>query len=138
MNYWIGVIGSPSTYNRFITEGDFWFCLPQECAEGDNVAMYASQRMATNNAGIFGVYEIANKDECKNEQCHAYGARSGNGEKPIYVNMKLTKRLEIPITFKRLKNIPQLANSNFIRRNMQATYFKISKAEFRAIQSLNP
>ena len=138
MNYWIGVIGSPNTYDRFIVAGDFWFCFPQECTEGDYVAMYASQRMAKEDAGIFGIYEIASKDEAKNGQCRTYGAHSGSGEKPIYVDMRLLKKFESPVTFKKLKNTPGIAHSNFIRRNMQATYFKISKAEFAAIQSLNP
>ena len=138
MNYWIGVIGSFSTYNRFTAKDDFWFCLPRACVEGDQVAMYASQRMAKDDAGIFGVYEIAAKNDCKDGQCRTYGANSGNCDKPIYVDMRLLKKIEVPITFKTLKNTPRIACSNFIKRSMQATYFKISEAEFAAIQSLSP
>jgi predicted RNA-binding protein with PUA-like domain len=134
MNYWIGVIGSKMSYERFHAV-PHWFCLPQSCEAGDKVIMYASKKAAGVNSGIFAIFEIAKKDECNDGKCRNYGLMSGTGERPVYVDLTELVRLNKNISFQSLKVNPALKNSSFIRRNFQATYFKILASEFGAINS---
>jgi predicted RNA-binding protein with PUA-like domain len=134
MNYWIGVIGSKMSYDRFHT-ASHWFCLPQSCEAGDKVIMYASKKAAGVHNGIFAIFEITNKDECKDGKCRNYGLMSGNGERPVYVDLRELVRLTKNISFQSLKMNPALKNSSFIRRNFQATYFNIVAHEYEAIRS---
>lgn len=134
MSYWIGVIGSKMSYERFQTI-PHWFCLPQSCDVGDKVIMYASKKAAGVKSGVFAIFEIANKDECKDNQCRNYGLMSGTGERPIYVGLSELIRPSKNLSFQFLKSNPVLKNSPFIRRNFQATYFKISASEYEAINA---
>ena len=137
MNYWIGIIGSKSTLDRFKDEGNYWFCLPKSCEIDDFVVMYVSQKISTLNCGVIGTFKISSKNECKDNECRSYGLMSGTGERPIYVELTLDQWFNLPIPFKSLKASPKLINAQFIRRNMQATYFKISKTEFNEIKVIS-
>jgi predicted RNA-binding protein with PUA-like domain len=135
MNYWIGVIGSKLSYERLQAK-PYWFCLPQSSVVGDKILMYAAKSAAGVNGGIFAIFEIINKDESKDGQCRNYGIMSGTGERPVYVDLALIILLSKNLPFQLLKATPALRNSTFIKRQFQATYFKISAAEFSAIKSL--
>jgi hypothetical protein len=60
---------------------------------------------------------------------------SGTGERPVYVDLTELVRLTKNLSFQSLKINPALKNSSFIRRNFQATYFKIVAHEYEAINS---
>lgn len=136
MNYWIGVVGSKISYERFQAP-PYWFCLPQSCEVGDKVAMYSSRQASGVKSGVFGFFNIATKDEAQNEHCKNYGIFSGSGERPIYVTLNLTDYLSQSISYQHLKSNPSIKHSQFVKRNFQATYFKISANEYATIESLS-
>lgn len=136
MNYWIGVIGSKLTSERFYNQTDSWFCMPKSCESGDHVLMYASKKAAGVKSGVFAVYQIANKDESKDGECRRYGIFSGSGERPIYVDLKLLEKFQQAISFQSIKTHAYLSGFSYVRRNFQATYFKISEKEYKAFISL--
>lgn len=136
MKYWIGVVGSALTKERFFTEDDTWFCMPKSCESGDFVAMYASKKVAGVRSGMFGIYQVQNKDACKDVNCRTYGIFSGNGERPVYVFFKLVKKFEKSISFDEMKKNRVLSNTPYVRRNMQATYFSITEREYHTIEAL--
>ena len=130
MSYWIGVIGSKTTMERFLKENDSWFCMPKSCEIEDRVLMYASNKAAGVKSGIFGVYKVTTKDETKDGDCRRYGIFSGSGERTIYIGLDLIKKFATPFTFQMIKSNKFLASFPYVRRNFQATYFKISEKEF--------
>lgn len=132
MNYWIGVIGSKLTAERFLGDLDTWFCMPKSCDVGDYVLMYASIKAAGVKAGMFSVYQVFNKDESKDADCRRYGIFSGTGERPIYVDLKLVNRFPQPLSFQKIKTHRFLGSFPYVRRNFQATYFPISEKEYKA------
>ena len=137
MKYWIGVVGSPNTYERFITQEDGWFCMPKSCEVGDYVLMYASIKVAgTKKSGVFGFYQVSNKDESKDGDCRVYGIFSGTGERPVYVALKLIEKLKLTIPFATIQNSPRLSNTTFVRRKFQATYFQITESEHKSFIAL--
>lgn len=136
MNYWIGVIGSKITRDRFLAENDSWFCMPKSCEIEDLVLMYASNKAAGVKSGIFGVYKVRSKDETKDESCRRYGIFSGSGERPIYIDLELIQKFSKPIAFQKIKTDKFLSNFPYVRRNFQATYFKISEKEFKKFLTL--
>lgn len=137
MKYWLGVIGSIKTYERFMLESDSWFCMPKSCEVGDCMVMYASIKVAKKKAGVFGFYEVLKKDETKDGDCRTYGIFSGTGERPIYVELKLIDKLETSIPFHTIQSSPRLADTPFVRRNFQATYFSLTDAQYKAFLSLS-
>jgi predicted RNA-binding protein with PUA-like domain len=136
MNYWIGIVGSKITMERFLKEDSNWFCMPKSCDIGDQVLMYASKKAAGAKSGVFGAYEIRTKDEAKDGECRRYGIFSGSGERPIYIDLKLIKKFTSPLTFQSIKSNKFLANFPYVRRNFQATYFKISEKEYETFLKL--
>jgi len=136
MKYWIGVIGSKDTVERFFSWTDSWFCLPSSCEIGDFVMMYASKKAAGIRSGIFAAYEIKNKDESKDGGCYRYGIFSGTGERPAYVKLKIIEKFTNSISFKSIKLNSYLSQFVYVRRNFQATYFEISEKEYRALNRL--
>lgn len=138
MKYWLGVVGSPNTYERFMTQGDGWFCMPKSCEVGDYVAMYASLKVGrAKGGGVFAFYEVSSKDEAKDGNCRTYGIFSGTGERPVYVALKLIKKLEKPLSFSQIQNSRLLSNTTFVRRKFQATYFSLTEKEYGAFLSLS-
>lgn len=138
MKFWLGIVGSPKTYERFMSTNDGWFCMPKSCEVGDCVAMYASLRVGgSKGGGIFGFYEVSSKDESKDGDCRTYGIFSGTGERPVYVALKLVQKLEKSITFAEIQNSRRLSNTTFVRRKFQATYFSITEGEYKAIVALS-
>ncbi len=136
MNYWIGVIGSKQTSQRFANGVDLWFCMPKSCEIGDKVLMYVSKKAAGVKSGMFGVHQIVDKDESKDGVCRSYGIFSGSGERPIYVNLKERAKFPTPISFQTIKTHSFLSAFTYSRRSFQATYFKISEKEFNAFMIL--
>jgi predicted RNA-binding protein with PUA-like domain len=136
MKYWIGVIGSQVTAERFSGTSDTWFCMPKSCEIGDLVLMYASQKAAGVRSGIFSVYQICNKDEAKDAECRRYGIFSGTGERPVYVDLKLFNKFPKPLAFQKIKADRFLSSFSYVRRNFQATYFQISEKEYKAFITL--
>jgi hypothetical protein len=136
MNYWIGVIGSKITMERFQTENDSWFCMPKSCEVEDRVLMYASTKAAGVKSGVFGVYKVHAKDEGKDGDCRRYGIFSGSGERPVYIGLQLIQRFTKSLSFQKIKNDRFLSSFSYVRRNFQATYFKISEREFNAFLKL--
>lgn len=135
MSYWIGVIGSKVSYTRFTSEEN-WFCMPSKCEVGDSVLMYASKSAAGVKSGIFGQFTIDSRDPCKDDLCKNYGAHSGTGERPSYFLLKPEKLYATPISFQALKKNQEVGRATFVNRNMQATYFPLSKRQFDAIVGL--
>ena len=136
MNYWIGVIGSKITMERFSSENDSWFCMPKSCEVEDRVLMYASIKAAGVKNGVFGVYKVQAKDETKDGDCRRYGIFSGSGERPVYIDLALIKKFSKPLAFQKIKADRFLSSFPYVRRNFQATYFKISEKEFDVILNL--
>lgn len=136
MNYWLAIIGSKTSYERFINEHNFWFCLPQNCSIGDKVITYCSKKAAGTKSGVFGFFEIELKDNERDCECRQYGLMSGNGERLIFVDLKKIKQLKDPIPFHRIKSSKVLSHSTYVRRNMQATYFVITAKEYKIFDSL--
>jgi predicted RNA-binding protein with PUA-like domain len=136
MNYWIGVIGSSFSFKRFLNN-DFWFCMPPAASVGDIVVMYVSRKGSEVKAGVFAFYKIKLKDETKHDKCRQYGSLSGAGEKLTYVEFDLIKNLDKSITFQDIKNEPRFINTLYVRRQMQATYFKISNSEYETFVNLS-
>ena len=136
MSYWIGVIGSKHTSQRFANGIDLWFCMPKSCEIGDKVLLYVSKKAAGVKSGMFGVHQIVDKDESKDGVCRSYGIFSGSGERPIYVNLKELAKFPTPISFQTIKTHSFLSAFTYVRRNFQATYFKISEKEFNAFMNL--
>lgn len=135
MNYWIGVIGSSISLKRFLNN-EFWFCMPPTANVGDILAMYASKKAAESKAGVFAFYKIKLKDETKVDQCRQYGSHSGVGERLSYVELELIANLDKSITFQDIKKEPRFINTLYVRRQMQATYFKISSSEYETFVNL--
>ncbi len=135
MNYWIGVIGSNISFKRFLNN-EFWFCMPPSANVGDMVVMYVSRKGSEPKAGVFGFYKIKLKDESKVAQCSQYGSLSGAGEKLTYVEFELIENLDKSITFQDIKKEPRFINALYVRRQMQATYFKISNSEYETFVNL--
>lgn len=135
MNYWIGVIGSSISFKRFLNK-EYWFCMPPSANIGDIVAMYVSRKASESKAGIFAFYKIKLKDESRVDQCRQYGSLSGSGEKLSYVEFELITNLKKSITFQDIKKEPRFINSLYVRRQMQATYFKISNSEYETFINL--
>ena len=50
--------------------------------------------------------------------------------------LKKIKLLDTSIPFHTIKSVKLLANTTYIRRNMQATYFKLLKKEYQAMCQL--
>lgn len=136
MSYWIGVIGSKLTSERFFNGTDSWFCMPKSCEIGDYVLMYASKKAAGVKSGMFAVYQISGKDESKDGDCRRYGIFSGSGERPIYVDLKLLEKFQYPISFQIIKSHNYLSGFSYVRRNFQATYFKVSEKEHKTFIAL--
>ena len=136
MNYWIGIIGSKLTHQRFLDESDSWFCMPSTSEIGDYVLMYASKKSAGVKGGVFAVYQIFNKDESKDGDCRRFGIFSGSGDRPIYVDLKLLDKFQKTISFQAIKAHNYLSTFSYVRRNFQATYFKISEKEYKAFIAL--
>jgi predicted RNA-binding protein with PUA-like domain len=136
MNHWIGVIGSKIASERFFNGTDSWFCMPKSCEIGDYVLMYASKKAAGVKGGMIAVYQVVNKDESKDGDCRRYGIFSGSGERPIYVDLKLLDKFQITISFQTIKAHNYLSGFSYVRRNFQATYFKISEKEYKAFIAL--
>ena len=130
-NYWIGVIGTASTFSRF-ADGNNWFCMPEEVKLGDQVLMYVSGKLAKKNSGIFVQLEVLEIDETKNGYCKSYGL----GQKLSYVSLKHKKFFSRPISFQDMKTNPMLANQQFMRRKMQGTCFKITEFDCKNILAL--
>lgn len=138
MKYWIGIVGSQKTLERFNEATDTWFCMPKSCEPGDKIAMYATKKVAKVN-GIFALYDVSEKNSEKDCDCRNYGIFSGTGERPGYVGLKLISKLEKIITFDMLKGDKIFSRTHLVRRNAQATYFHLTEVEFARllkIQSL--
>ncbi len=135
MNYWIGVIGSSMSFKRFLNN-ELWFCMPPSADEGDIVVMYVSRKGSEPKAGVFAFYKIKLKDESKVDQCRQYGSLSGAGERLSYVEFELIANLDKSISFQDMKKEPRFFNTLYIRRQMQATYFKISNSEYETFVNL--
>ena len=137
MKYWIGIVGSPNTYERFMNQDDGWFCMPKSCEVGDLVVMYASLKVAkAKKGGVFGFYEVSNKDESKDNDCRVYGIFSGTGERPVYVALKLIEKLKTTISFPTIQASERLADTPFVRRKFQATYFPITESQHKSFVAL--
>lgn len=135
MNYWIGVIGSSMSFKRFLNN-EFWFCMPPAANVGDIVVMYVSRKGSEPKAGVFAFYKIKLKDESKVDQCRQYGSLSGAGERLSYVEFELIANLDKSISFQDIKKEPRFINTLYVRRQMQATYFKISNSEYETFVHL--
>ena len=53
MKYWIGVIGTNLTYERFGNEDSNWFCLPRTSEVGDTLVLYATKNMESHRELLF-------------------------------------------------------------------------------------
>lgn len=133
MRFWIGVVGTRLSYERFMTTREHWFCMPRSCSRGDKVLMYASKSAAGVMGGIFGLFEIKDIDDSKYSSCKNYGIFSGTGERPVYVELQELRKFKCPISFAKIKANFLLASSSFVRRKFQATYFNIEPEQFDTI-----
>lgn len=136
MNYWLGIVGSKLTYERFFRDTDYWFCMPKTCEIGDQIVMYSSKKAAGAKSGIFGYFWVVDKDRQKDRLCSQYGSLSGTGEKLIHVELQKIKLLDTSVPFHKIKAVGLLSDTTYIRRNMQATYFKLLKKEYQAMCQL--
>jgi len=136
MNHWLGIVGSKHTYERLFEGSEYWFCMPKSCEIGDQIVMYSSKKAAGINSGIFGYFWVIEKDAQKNAQCSQYGHLSGTGEKLVHVELKKIKILTASVPFKKIKSVDLLADTTYVRRNMQATYFSLTKKEYQAMWQL--
>lgn len=137
MKYWIGVIGTKISRERFGGDEEAWFCMPKSAEVGDLMVMYASKKAVGKKHGLFAVYEVVGKDSSKDRVCSSYGIFSGTGERPVYTLLKCVKAFSKPISYTDMMSHPLLQNASFVRRNFQATYFPISEREFNAITRLS-
>jgi hypothetical protein len=137
MNYWLGIVGSKLTYGRLINGPEYWFCMPKACEIGDQIIMYSSRKAAGINSGIFGFYEVIEKDEQKNSLCSQYGYLSGTGEKLVYIYLKKIKVVNTLVTFGMIKSNSTLVDTAYVRRQMQATYFQLHKREFQVMWKMS-
>lgn len=111
--------------------------MPKSCEVGDYVVMYASLKVAgTKKGGVFGFYEVSEKDETRDGDCRVYGIFSGTGERPVYIGLKLMEKLNTPISFPIIQASQRLADTTFVRRKFQATYFPITEAQHKSFTAL--
>ena len=136
MNHWLGIVGSKLTYERFMRDSDHWFCMPKACEIGDLIVMYSSKKAAGSKSGIFGYFWVVDKDGQKDAFCSQYGYLSGTGEKLVHIELQKIKLLSTPVPFHKIKSVGILADTTYVRRNMQATYFKLQKKEYQAMFQL--
>lgn len=132
MKYWIGVVGTKQTLERFNNGESDWFCLPRSASLGDVIIMYATKKLARQNHGFFGVYKIVRLDPTSNQLCNKYGINQGT---LIHVDLLVINSFKNKITLPDLKSHPIHQNMSFVRRNAQGTSFSISEAEYAFILS---
>ncbi len=135
MKYWIGVVGSKGSYST-LEEGPPWFCLPVAAIPGDMVLLYATKLARGVKSGIFAAYEVEKKDPERDRYCRKYGRFHHSSQRLSFTELKLIFKFANPIDFQELKSSVELANSVFVRRNMQATFFEISAREYETIRRL--
>jgi predicted RNA-binding protein with PUA-like domain len=134
MKYWIGVIGTNLTYERFGNEEENWFCLPRTAEVGDTLVLYATKKIAKNDNGLFAAYTITNKDPEKDSLCKKYGVSQGM---LAHVDMKKIKEFKNRVTLDILRKDDLFSSSQFVRRNAQATYFNITAEQYKKLNSLS-
>lgn len=134
MQYWIGVIGTSLTYDRFGNEEANWFCLPRTSEVGDKLILYATKKISKSNNGLFASYKIVNKDSSKDAMCKKYGITQGT---LVHVDMKKESEFKRRVTLEILRGDEFFAVSQFVRRNAQATYFNITEDQYKRILTLS-
>jgi predicted RNA-binding protein with PUA-like domain len=134
MSYWIGVIGTNQTYERFGNEDENWFCLPRTAQVGDSLVLYATKKIAKAKNGLFASYKIVQLDPTKNAVCNKYGTSQGT---LVHVDMLKDKTFKNRVTLDILRNDDVFKTTQFVRRNAQATYFSISEEQFKQIIALS-
>lgn len=137
MKYWIGVISSKVALDRFLKQEQPWFCLPSSADLNDLIMIYASSKASHDRSGIIGTFSVSSLDDSKNDLCSCYVGSFGSGPKLIYVGVLSVKFFENPISLKKMKKHLSLSRSNFVKKNMQATYFEISAECYQIIDSLS-
>ncbi len=137
MKYWIGVVSSKLTLERFLRDEESWFCLPSTASVNDLIMIYASSKASHARSGIIGTFSISSLDNSKDALCSCYVGSFGSGPKLNFVSVVSSKFFENPIPLKSMKKILSLSRSNFVRQNMQGTYFEISAEHYQAINSLS-
>lgn len=132
--YWVGVIGRRDTYNSIKSEEQDWFCLPRSCKVGDSLFMYLTKKIGKANSGIFCEYVISALKPEKNSNCNRYGKSPGS---LIYVEMIKKQDFNVRVKIDDLRKIPEFAESQFVRRNAQATYFEFTREQVNRIKKLS-
>lgn len=134
MKYWIGVIGTSATYERFGNEEANWFCLPRTSEVGDKLMLYATKKVDKANNGLFASYKIIAKDSSNDSLCKKYGISQGT---LVYVDMKKEHLFKSRVGLDTLRKEELFIASQFVRRNAQATYFNITEAQYKKVISLS-
>ena len=135
MNYWIGIVSSPSSHKRLSEHTETYFCMPAECQMGDIVTLYVTRR-ASKNPGLFGIFSIDKLDSSKDTECRTYETITRRSDCSSYVEISLLYAPKEPIGIELLKSNPILGSSTFVKKNMLGTYFRVSKSEYGVILNL--
>jgi len=134
MKYWIGVIGTNATYERFGNEEANWFCLPRTSEVGDKLLLYATKKVDKANNGLFASYKIIAKDASNDSLCKKYGISQGT---LVHVDMKKEHIFNSRVGLDILRKEELFIASQFVRRNAQATYFNITAEQYKKVISLS-
>jgi|GEM_PF-2364523 len=135
MNYWIGIVSSPSAHKRLSEHTETYFCMPAECQTGDIVTLYVTRR-AYKNPGLFGIFSIDKLNPSKDTECKTYETITRKSDCSSYIEISLLNAPKEPIGIELLKTNPILGASTFVKKNMLGTHFRASKSEYGAILNL--
>jgi len=123
INSWIGVVGSKISFERINSERNTWWCMPSETKKNDILFMYCSSKISRLTQGIFALYEITSISNENSEDCNKYGSFLEN--KLFKVEIKLIKKFHNPLKISEMKKDFLISRSQFIKKNLQVTCFKI-------------
>lgn len=132
---WLGVVGSRESLDRFLHDGEHWWCLPPAVQVGAFVAMYCTGQVSKSYQGIFALFRLQAFDTERNSDCKRYGSSSGYGS-TSFALLTLEKRLAPPLASKLLRSDPILSTAQCVRRSFQGTFFALEAREVRRLMRL--
>lgn len=134
MKFWLGVVSSLISYERLSKGEQLWFCLNNDCSEGDVVLLYRTTK-TIKPSGIFASYLIRLVDADRNAKCSPYNSL-GFGKQLCYVELTPVEVFSYPLDLARIKRVPLLRNSSAVKRSFQGTCFELTASEYKALRNL--
>jgi predicted RNA-binding protein with PUA-like domain len=137
IKYWLAVNGNTFHKNSLLEEKEamtYW-CLPEEADAGDKILFYCPRTASLRHQGIYALSVLKAKPRkvCEdNYLCSGYGAFGSKG-KLYYVPVTVIKVFSENLKFSRVRHLPEMRNSAFVRRNSQGTVFKITGEQCHSI-----